>query len=231
MIKGVAFDFDCTMYERTQVWNQLAPGFIKRFHDYLEPSLSDESVLRLLQEGDSEGIACDDDWQGIFGRYIKKGLFAQAPTYEDFFAFIHAEFPGAIVLQPDAMDCLNELKKMGMKLGIYTNGLSGYAQLKITSTGIDKLMDFILCSGDIGIEKPDKRGFAMLAEGLDLPLEELVFVGDHPHIDVNGARNAGMTGVWIKALVDWPEQLPRPEYTIDTLSGIIAVVNKINSES
>ena len=229
MIKGVAFDFDCTIYERPKVWEQLTPGFIKLFHNHIDPSLSDDRVLEILQEGDCEGIIADDDWVGIFERYVNKGLFTEAPSFDEFFTFIHAEYPGAIVARDDAMDCLRALKKMGMKLGVYTNGRSGYSQLKIKSTGIDTIMDFILCSGDVGIEKPDKRGFMLLAEGMQLSPEEIIFVGDHPKIDVNGARNAGLTGVWIKALVDWPDNMPAPEYTIDTLSGVINVVNTINN--
>lgn len=229
MIKGVAFDFDCTMYDRTGVWERLSRSFLTRFGKNINHSLSADAVLEILRQGDAEGIANDNNWQGIFARYIKKDLFAAEPSFEEFFAFIEAEFPSAIVLRPDTMKCLQELKRMGMKTGIYTNGLSDYGRLKIRATGIDGLMDHILCSGDINIEKPDARGFAVLAAGMGLQLEEIAFVGDHPKNDVLGAQNAGMTGIWIEAMVPWPGTIDAPEHSVKKLSEVIDLVSAMNS--
>ena len=100
--------------------------------------------------------------------------------------------------------------------------------MKLHATGVDALVDYILCSGDIDIEKPDARGFAVLAEGMGLQLEEIVFVGDHPKNDVMGAENAGMTAVWIQALVPWPEGFAEPQYTVQTLNEVLFVVRAVN---
>lgn len=229
MIKGVAFDFDCTLYRRERVWDRLVEGFLVRFGPYITPSLSAADVLHILRQGDAEGIANDENWQGIFARYIRKGLFHTAPAFEAFFAFIEQEFPPAIVLHSDALECLRELKRRGLKTAIYTNGLSDYGRLKIRSTGIDRYIDYILCSEDIGIEKPDPRGFAVLAGGMGLKAEEIVFIGDHPKNDVLGSKNAGMTAVWIKALVDWPDHTARPAYTVQALSQLLTVIDAVNS--
>ena len=228
MIKGVAFDFDCTLYDRERVWDRLAEGFTARFGPYIAPGLSPREVLDILRRGDAEGIANDDNWQGIFARFIEKGLFRTAPAFADFFAFIEAAFPPAIVLHADAVDCLGELKRRGLKTAIYTNGLSDYGRLKIRAAGVEPYMDYLLCSEDIGIAKPDPRGFAVLAEGMGLKAEEILFIGDHPKNDVLGAQNAGMTGVWIKALVDWPEEMDPPAHTVRTLGELPAIVDAIN---
>ena len=228
MIKGVAFDFDCTLYRRESVWDRLVEGFVDRFESYIDPRLTKADVLAILRQGDSEGIANDDTWQGIFGRYIQKGLFAGELSYADFYAFIKAEFPPAIVLHADAVDCLGELKRRGLKTAIYTNGLSDYGRLKIRAAGVEPYMDYLLCSEDIGIAKPDPRGFAVLAEGMGLKAEEILFIGDHPKNDVLGAQKAGMTGVWIKALVDWPEEMDPPVYAVGTLGELPAIVDAIN---
>ncbi|MBE6970918.1 MAG: HAD family hydrolase [Ruminococcaceae bacterium] len=228
MIKGVAFDFDCTLYNRTRVWDRLTEGFITRFGKYINPSLSKADVLEILRQGDAEGIANDEKWQGIFERYIKKGLFSKELSFEKFYEFIKAEFPPAIVLHDDAMDCIEALRNRGIKTGIYTNGVSEFARLKICATGVDGCMDYILCSGDIDIEKPDARGFAALAAGMSLSIEEIAFVGDHPKNDVLGASNAGMMGIWLKDLVPWPSGFELPKYIVNNLSEILTVVEEIN---
>lgn len=226
MIKGVAFDFDCTLYDRQRVWDRLAEGFAARFETYIDPGLSRAQVHEILCRGDAEGIAHDDTWQGIFARYIQKGLFAQELPFADFYDFIKAEFPPAIVLHEDAVDCLRGLREKGFRLGIYTNGVSDYGRMKLRATGVDALVDYILCSGDIGIEKPDPRGFAVLAGGMGLKPEELAFVGDHPKNDVMGAANAGMTAIWLWALVPWPEGFDAPEHAVKMLSEVPAIVEK-----
>lgn len=226
MIKGVAFDFDCTLYNRERVWDRLSEGFVHRFGNYIEPSLSKTDVFGILRQGDAEGIANDDTWHGIFERYIRKGLFARELPFADFYEFIKEEFPPAIVLHDDVADCIRELKKRGIKTGIYTNGVSDYGRVKLRVTGVDALVDYILCSGDIGIEKPDSRGFAVLAAGLGLKNEEIIFVGDHPKNDVIGAANAGMTAIWFKALVPWPDGVDAPEYAVAALSEILVILEK-----
>lgn len=230
MIKGVAFDFDCTLYDRERVWDRLAEGFAVRFEKYIDPRLSKAQVHAILCRGDAEGIAHDDTWQGIFARYIQKGLFARELPFADFYDFIKAEFPPAIVLHDDAVDCLRRLRENGFQLGIYTNGVSDYARMKLHATGVDALVDYILCSGDIGIEKPAPRGFAVLANGMGLKNEEIAFVGDHPKNDVMGAANAGMTAFWIKALVPWPDGVAEPEHTVETLSEILGKVDVLNEK-
>lgn len=224
MIKGVAFDFDCTLYDRERVWDRLAEGFVVRFEKYIDPRLSKADVHAILRQGDAEGIANDDTWQGIFARYVQKGLFTRKLSFADFYDFIKAEFPPAIVLHDDAVNCLCQLKERGIKTGIYTNGLSDYARMKLRATGVDTLVDYILCSGDIGIEKPDSRGFAVLASGMNLENKEIIFVGDHPKNDVIGSSNAGMTAVWFKALVPWPDSIDAPKLVIKTLSEVLALV-------
>lgn len=231
MIKGVAFDFDCTLYDRPKVWDRLADGFLTRFAGRINPTLSKADVLELLRQGDAEGLAHDETWQGIFARYAKKGLFSQEVPFADFYAFIKAEFPPAIVLHDDATACIGTLRRAGIKTGIYTNGLSDYGRLKLHATGIDTLMDYILCSGDIGIGKPDPRGFAVLADGMGLPPEEIAFVGDHPKNDVLGAQNAGMTAIWLQALVPWPGEIGAPSYSIKALSEVLTIVNAINADA
>ena len=228
MIKGVAFDFDCTLYERESIWEHLTSGFIDCFGPYITSSLSKEQVKEILRQGDTEGVIADDDWQGIFDRYCKYGLFHVPPSFSAFMDFIKTGFPPSIVLHDDAELCLSELRNMGIKIGMYTNGYSDYSRMKVRATGVDSLIDYFLCSGDIGIEKPDKRGFSVLAKGMGLKLEEIAFVGDHPSKDVLGAKNAGMTDIWIKALVPWPENMECATYTINNLSEVLDIIKEKN---
>ena len=68
----------------------------------------------------------------------------------------------------------------------------------------------------------------MLADGMGLMPEEIAFVGDHPTNDILGAAAAGMTSIWIEALVPWPAGIDAPKHSIKTLSEILALVEVLN---
>jgi len=58
------------------------------------------------------------------------------------------------------------------------------------------MFDAILISDAEGISKPDPRIFHRALEGLHVNSAQAVFVGDHPEVDVAGARAAGMRAIW-----------------------------------
>ena len=64
---------------------------------------------------------------------------------------------------------------------------------------------------------------------MGLQLEEIAFVGDHPKNDVLGAQNAGMTGIWIEAMVPWPGTIDAPEHSVKNLSEVVDLVSAMNS--
>ena len=67
----------------------------------------------------------------------------------------------------------------------------------IAVLGIESLFDCIVLSGELGIQKPDRRIFDHTAKLLGVTNEECVFVGDDPDSDISGALNAGMEADWL----------------------------------
>ena len=93
MIKGVAFDFDCTLYRRESVWDRLVEGFVDRFESYIDPRLTKADVLAILRQGDSEGIANDDTWQGIFGGTSKRVSLPESCPMRTSMRLLKRSFP------------------------------------------------------------------------------------------------------------------------------------------
>ena len=101
-----------------------------------------------------------------------------------------------IAAYPGVAELLADLTKE-YKLALYTNGPSDIQWEKIHALGFDQLMDVILVAGDIGIYKPDLRGFTLLLEQLDEAAKHVLFVGDNYDADIAGAHNAGMYTAWV----------------------------------
>jgi putative hydrolase of the HAD superfamily len=58
------------------------------------------------------------------------------------------------------------------------------------------MFDTILISDAEGIHKPDRQIFHRTLERLNTDPARAVFVGDHPEVDVAGAKAAGMHAIW-----------------------------------
>lgn len=56
--------------------------------------------------------------------------------------------------------------------------------------------EFVICSSEYGVRKPDPLIFRLALAKANLPPEEIWFCGDNPQCDVEGACALGMTGIW-----------------------------------
>jgi putative hydrolase of the HAD superfamily len=131
-------------------------------------------------------------------------------------------------LKPETLEVLQTLKAEGYKLALLSNGDSFSQHNKIRKVGIEELFDEVVVSGDIGIDKPDRKIFDILTKRLGVRNEECMMVGDVFSSDILGAYNAGVLPVWI---VTDPEK-PAKYYTgyrISDLRELYAILKKENN--
>ena len=100
------------------------------------------------------------------------------------------------MLFPDTAQTLACLRASGLKLGLITNGSIRMQSRKLQCLGLSPLFDTILISDAEGISKPDRQIFHRALDRLNTNPAQAVFVGDHPDVDVAGARAAGMQAIW-----------------------------------
>ena len=103
----------------------------------------------------------------------------------------------------------------GRRLGIITNGPAEVQRAKVELLAVADLVDFIVISGEFGVDKPDP---AIFREALRLgaaAAADALYIGDSPEYDIAGARAAGLTPVWVnRAGADWPGPGARPDLVI-----------------
>ena len=98
--------------------------------------------------------------------------------------------------EPGAGETLCALKNMGLRLGIGTNMTLEWQLEKLRKLGFLELIDFVVTSEEVGVEKPDRKLFALCAEKAGASLKDCCFVGDSLKKDALGAVQAGMQGIW-----------------------------------
>uniref|UniRef100_UPI002615E6B3 HAD family hydrolase n=1 Tax=Thermococcus sp. TaxID=35749 RepID=UPI002615E6B3 len=126
------------------------------------------------------------DWNFFFK------LFDLNLRYED----LLRKYPHKLQVYPDTRPALEWLRSEGCKLGVVTSG-PAYQRLKLELTGLREYFDVVVTREDARTIKPDPKIFLVAIESLNTRPEEAVFVGDSLTQDVYGAKNVGMTSVWI----------------------------------
>ena len=94
-------------------------------------------------------------------------------------------------LVPGARELLTELRHRGFKIGILSNGFREVQHNKLHASGIAGMIDLVVLSDDIGINKPDRRLFDFAVSQAATSAERCLMIGDNPDTDIAGAKNAG----------------------------------------
>ena len=92
---------------------------------------------------------------------------------------------------PDVPGVLTALRRRGCRLGAVSNS-NGSVQRKLTELGLAREFEVVLDSAVEGIEKPDPRLFLRALARMRVRPEHAYYVGDIYHVDVVGARAAGI---------------------------------------
>lgn len=100
-------------------------------------------------------------------------------------------------LVPGALELLQQLKSDNYTIGILSNGFVEVQYRKLQSAGIVHLIDCVVLSDEIGINKPARELFDYAARkcGAAAGARHLL-VGDNPLTDIAGAVNAGWQAIY-----------------------------------
>lgn len=106
----------------------------------------------------------------------------------------HARFGLWTVPIPGAVETVRALRRRGLRIGVVSNA-EGRVEQDLRGAGFDGLLDVVVDSHVVGVEKPDPRIFEIALERLGVAPGEAVFLGDVPSVDIAGARRAGVFAV------------------------------------
>lgn len=101
-----------------------------------------------------------------------------------------------MILFEDAISTINSLKKAGLKLGLVTNA-SPSVRVLVNNYKFDEYLDAVIISSEVNCRKPSEEIYKVALEELGIRPTETVFVGDGNDNELAGARNLGITTVWV----------------------------------
>ena len=233
MKKAILFDLDDTLYrykiphEKSlkEVYKTLNKNIKISFKEFLKLyNISKTEIQRELS-----GTASSHNRVLYFQRLIEKTHNTVKPdlilklykTYWNTFLKNIKLFKGVIQL-------LKELTKRKIKIAIVTD-LTAHIQLrKLHKLGISKYVNTLITSEEAGSEKPHSNMFLSALNKLNILSKEVIYVGDNPKRDMEGANAVGINTVLLKKgeLSKIPkEDYRKPNFVIKEISELLKILD------
>lgn len=199
-ISALTFDLDDTLYDNRPVilrTEQESLAFVQNYHPALKglQNADFQRMRQALRDQDPEIYHDVTEWRrrAVEHTMLDAGLSAGEAAAGALAAMENfAVWRSRIDVPEQTHETLRQLARKWPLVAI-TNG---NAQPELC--GLDGYFEFVLRAGPDGRSKPFEDMYHLAASRLNLPLDEILHVGDDLTTDVAGAIRCGMQACWIK---------------------------------
>ncbi|HEV2165748.1 MAG TPA: HAD family hydrolase [Thermoplasmata archaeon] len=213
-VRAVFFDFDDTLFDHTR---SLVDGI--RALRASEPRVSArplgqvvrryERLLDAIQPGKPGGPRTHPEARAARFRLLDAWLGGPGDpeTAEAWSATYRAAYQAARRPVRGAVPLLRGLHGR-VCVGVVTNNHTAEQIEKIQALHLERWIDFMVTSEDVGVQKPHPAIFRAALKKSGVPAAETTMVGDSWASDVLGATGAGLRAVWLRRRGRRPPGLP-----------------------
>ena len=205
-VKGVIFDLDDTLFSEKEY---VRSGF-KAVSEYLGGEYGD-ALWEFFDAG-----------RPAFDELLKK--LERECEKEEVLSIYRSHKPD-IQPYPGVIEMIQDLKALGIKVGIITDGRPEGQRNKINALGL--MVDDVIITDELGgiqFRKPCDIAFRIMAMRWRLNLDDIVYVGDNFEKDFEAARQLGMKSIWFNN-ADGLYKCSDSVGSIKTVFSIVEVLN------
>ncbi len=185
--KTVLFDLDATLLDNHASFSATYDAYCARY-----PSVFDREDVASRRRLAMLYYRPKDRQEADYLQVVHERKWKEAPDFRVFMKQWMDTYASCAVLFPSSMEILQFLKARGIAVGLVSNGECAFQRAKLHSSGLDRILEAIVISGEVGIAKPDPKIFRIALEQLRADPRETLFVGNNPWTDIAGATDAGM---------------------------------------
>jgi putative hydrolase of the HAD superfamily len=235
MKKAVYFDLDNTLIHRNKSIDVYAAVFYKEFEKRLKKKDISE-IANIIKTQDNGGYLDEASRYTTIKDAVSNELhkhlpWSLPPSVNDIKTYWHRRFPECSIPMQDAEKVLETLSESQCHIGIISNGAHDTRVARAKTLKTYSVVDQLVSSESAGIKKPNSEIFTNTITEAGFKPEQCWYVGDHPINDIEGARNAGITTIWMKGFHNWPKDIKPADHTIEYLSEILDLLSLDSSES
>ena len=219
-LDGLVFDLDNTLFDFERAFEGVVREFYKQ-HLRATASVPRAEAVEMMIRWDHELHAVTQYVPNLRERRFARWLSEWPGTGLDI-AALTGWYEDAMDRQmkpdPEVNGFLARLNERQVPWGIVTNGPSQMQRHKCQALGLDQIAPFIIVSEEVGYAKPDPRIFGDALEATGLAGgEQVMFVGDNPVTDIDGARRFGMQTAWVRRGRQFPADLHPPDRVVESV--------------
>ncbi|MDD2960913.1 MAG: YjjG family noncanonical pyrimidine nucleotidase [Muribaculaceae bacterium] len=123
---------------------------------------------------------------------------------------------------PGAKELLQYLSNK-YSVGVLSNGFKGIQAQKLKSGKLDKYIDLVVLSDEVGITKPLKGIFDYAIKARNANPKQTIMIGDNYDADICGANNAGWKTIFFnRKKLELDENIA--DATVDRLEDIMSII-------
>ncbi len=197
VLKAIIFDLDGTLINSAIPFKKMKSRIIK----YLEDAGVTRGLLNeeMLNFEITDKAVEDLISKGFPRQYIKKALDEVSRIMNE----VELESSENASLIPGVPETLKALKNRGLKIGLMTRSCREYVERILERFELRKYFDVIIARDEVEDPKPSPSHAIKLLELLNVPAEEVLFVGDH-WSDAECAKRSGLKFIYFR----WEENKP-----------------------
>ena len=237
MIKGIFFDLGGTLFHYEGANKPIGKALVKAMTSLGATSLegigaafSKANVEISKEFAELDYYLHADMFRATFDRAAQHlSIDVSEDVYQEFADVQHNSIVSNLELKNDCIETLSALKSKEKYLSIVSNIDESMLQPLVEREGLHDYLDHWTSSEAAQSCKPHQAFFEISLEKSGLAPSEVLFVGDSPEHDVNGANAAGMQTVLIRngdrvAPLQSGKATVEPDYVIDNLSEIVSLI-------
>jgi HAD superfamily hydrolase (TIGR01549 family) len=202
LLRAVLFDLDDTLFDHTQCAHTALTAVHQRHECFASMPFEEleQAHTRLLESGHARVLAGEigldeariERFRSLFevaGVTVDEALVRSAAVaYRDQYLSERRAIAGAQAL----LDALHSR----VRIAVVSNNLRAEQEDKLRRCELDRFVDVLVVSEEVGVSKPDPAIFHVALQRLGCTSRNAVMIGDSWHADVVGARTAGLPAIW-----------------------------------
>jgi putative hydrolase of the HAD superfamily len=222
-VQAVIFDLDDTLWEVGPVILRAEHAMLeflaRRYPRVLElDTLDSMRAVRARMALEHPAMRHDFTWLRLesLRHHARVAGYPDTMAQEAFDVFYRAR--NEVTLYDDALPALEQLHGR-FRLFAISNG-----NADLGAIGIGRFFEHTLAAREAGVLKPDPRIFAQLLERAGMSPQHALHVGDDVVADVEGARRAGLTPVWVDRAGEGWCAPTSPPLTVRSLAELVVLL-------
>ncbi|MEC9248966.1 MAG: HAD family hydrolase [Pseudomonadota bacterium] len=238
MIRGIFFDLGGTLLSYKNVNKTTLPileeaimrSGKKLNKDKIKAAYRESSSIIAAQYATKKYYLHKHFFNDVFLRFLKTlGIDGNTELLSWYANFHREEMIDCLILKADCIETLNHLRSKGIYISIVSNIDNDMLNPLLKKENLGSLTDHTISSETARSCKPDRRIFEIALEKSTLSPKSIIFVGDSPEHDIGGAKPLGfktalITDGGLGPPLQTGKQVPRADYTIDSLSELTALI-------